>query len=138
MKKRALEDPSLDNYTRHVLSRLEPDVLASLTEHQFSAVRHAIEQARPISRHAIDIRGVIPLIFARFYFVLLAGRDRRPDTRGRENRLRHALSSAFGALVLGGVILIPITVIVLFIGYAMKSFLGLDLIPNQHFFEFLR
>ena len=93
-------------------------MLASLTEHQFSAVRHAIEQARPISRHAIDIRGVIPLIFAGSYFVLLAGRDKRPGTKGRENRFRRALSSAVGALVLGGVILIPITVIILLIGYA--------------------
>lgn len=95
MKKRALEDPSLDNYTRHVLS-IEPSVLASLTEPRCSAVRHAI-----------DIRGVILLIFPRFYFALLAGRDRRPDTKGRGNRLHPALGSAFGALVLGVMILFP-------------------------------
>lgn len=138
MKKSALDDPSLDTYTRFVLSKVEPDVLASLTEHQFAAVRHAVEQARPISRHPIDIRGVIPLIFARFYFVLLAGRDNRADTKGRENRLRHALSSAFGALVLGTVILLPILVILLLVGYALKSFLGLDLDPGHHLIDFLR
>ena len=69
--------------------------------------------------------------------MLLAGRDKRPDTTNRENRLRHALSFAFGALILGGVILPPMTVIILLIGYAMMSFLSLDLIPSQHF-GFLR
>ncbi len=109
------------------MSKLEPDVLASLTKHQFSAVRHAI-----------DMPGAIPLIFARFYFVLLAGRDRRPDTKGRENCLRRALSSAFGAVVLGSVILCPITVIIVLIGYALKAFLGLDIDPSHRFTDFLR
>ena len=123
-------------------------MLASLARHQFSAVRHAVEQARPITRHAIDIRGAIALIFARCYLVLLAGRDkrsdtrgpdtRRPDTRGRESRMHHALSLAFGALVLGGVILIPVTVIILLIDCTMKSFLGVDLTRNQHFFDLPR
>ena len=118
-------------------------MLASLARHQFSAVRHAVEQARPITRHAIDIRGAIALIFARCYLVLLAGRDKRsdtrgPDTRGRESRMHHALSLAFGALVLGGVILIPVTVIILLIDCTMKSFLGVDLTRNQHFFDLPR
>jgi len=137
MKHSVLEDPSLNGYTRHVLSRLEPEVLASLTEHQFSAIRHAIDEARPISRHPIDIRGVIPLVFVRFYFVVLAGRDRRDGTRVRERRLRDTLSSVVGALVLGAVILLPIAAVLLMIAYGIKSFLGIDLDPTHHMRDFL-
>ncbi len=138
MQRGVLEDESLDSYTRYVLEKIEPEVFTSLSEKQFAAIRHAIELARPISKHPIDIRGVIPLLFARFYFVLLAGHDIRDTTARREQRLRHAISSAFGALVLGSVILLPITAIGLIIGYGLKSFLGIDLDPNHHVTDFLR
>jgi hypothetical protein len=138
MKRSALDDPSLDSYTRYVLSEIEPDVFASLADHQYAAVRHAIEKARPISQHPIDIRGVIPLLFARFYFVVLAGRDSRDRTRLSEQRRRHFLASAFGAVVLGTAILLPVTVILLLIGYGLKSFLGVDMDPNNHISDFLR
>jgi hypothetical protein len=41
-------------------------------------------------------------------------------------------------LVRGSLILPLMTVIMLRNGYAMQSFLGLDIIPSQHFFDLLR
>jgi hypothetical protein len=40
--------------------------------------------------------------------------------------------------VLGSVILCPITVIIVLIGYALKAFLGLDIDPSHRFTDFLR
>jgi hypothetical protein len=89
-----------------------PDSLRSFRTHARTArkpaFRHTLEQARPIRRHAADIRGVLPLGFARYYFALLAGRDHRDGTRREEQKLRQTMSSVLSALVLGGVMLVPI------------------------------
>lgn len=138
MKQRALDDPHLAPYTRGVLAKIDPDVLASLTEHQFRSIRDAIDASRPISRHSVDLRGIIPLGFARWYFVLLAGRDRRADTRSEEHRLQYLITSGVGAVLLAGAVLVPLTALLLLVGYALKSFLGLDLNPEGHLMDFLR
>jgi hypothetical protein len=138
MKQQALEDPTLAPYTRAVLGRIDPDVLASLTEHQFRSIRDAIDLSRPIRRHSIDFRGVVPLGFARWYFVLLAGRDRRGDTRSEEARLRQRLQSALGTLLFIGALLIPLAALLLLFGYALKSFMGVDIITDAHLIDMVR
>lgn len=137
MKQRALEDPALDAYTRFVLSHIDPDVLASLTEHQFQSIRAAVEAAKPISKHAVEIRGVVPLFFVRFYFVLLAGRDRRRNTSDREAGRRQGVHSAIGILVLGLCIIVPASMLLLLIGYGLKTWLGVDLIEGAHLTDFM-
>jgi hypothetical protein len=138
VKQRALDDPALAPFTRAVLAKIEPDVLASLTEHQFRCIRDAIDESRPISHHSIDVRGVLPLGFARYYFVFLAGRDRRTDTRKKEKHLWHWLMSALGAVLLGSALLLPVLVLLLLVGYAIKSFLGFDLYPDTHLLDMVR
>ncbi|MCF7983154.1 MAG: hypothetical protein K9L70_02005 [Thiohalocapsa sp.] len=137
MKQRALDDPSLDAYTKFVLSHIDPDVLASLTEHQFECIRSAVEKAKPISKHTIDLRGVIPLFFVRFYFVLLAGRDRRKNTSDRENSRRQGAHSVLGALVLFAVVVVPVSILTLLIGYGLKTWLGVDLIEGAHLTDYM-
>lgn len=138
MKRRALDDPTLAPFTRSVLAKIEPDVLASLTEHQFRAIRDAVDQSRPVRRHAIDLRGVLPLLFARYYFVFLAGRDRRQDARDDERRLRDRLLAAVGAIALAGAVLVPVLVMLVLVGYAIKSFIGVDLQPDTHLLDLVR
>ncbi|MCG6943089.1 MAG: hypothetical protein LJE69_17805 [Thiohalocapsa sp.] len=138
MKQRALDDPNLAPFTRSVLAKIEPAVLASLTEHQFRCIRDAVDQTRPISRHSIDVRGNLPLLFARYYFVFLAGRDRRTNTRYEEKRLWKRLASAAGALLLGTAVLVPVVVFLLLVGYAIKTFLGVDLYPDTHLLDMVR
>jgi hypothetical protein len=138
MKQVSLDDPNLAPYTRGVLARIDPDVLASLTEHQFRSIRDAIDASRPIRRHSIDVRGTIPLGFTRWYYVLLAGRDRRTDAREQEARRKRLLGAVAGAVVLTGVVLVPVTVLLVLVGYAIKSFLGLDLAPDLHLIDVVR
>ena len=138
MKRKSAEDPSLDAYTRFVLSQIEPEVIASLTEHQSTCICRALEKARPITKHAVDIRGVIPLFFVRYYFVLLAGRDRRSNTGDRERHRRDALSKMVGATLLLTLVVLPVTILVFAAGYAMKTFLGIDMIPGTHLPDLLR
>lgn len=138
MKRRVLDDPTLSPFTRSVLEKIAPDVLASLTEHQFSAIREAVDQSRPLSRHSIDLRGVLPLLFARYYFVFLAGRDRRGNTRAEEQWLKKRLVSALGALVLAAAVATPVVVLLVLVGYAIKSFLGIDVEPDRHLLDILR
>jgi hypothetical protein len=132
MKRKSLEDPSLDTYTRFVLSHVEPEVIASLTEHQFNSIRDALEKSRPITRHPIDIRGILPLFFVRYYFVLLAGRDRRQKTGDRERGRRSGLSAMLGVSLLLTLVALPVTILMLAAGYALKTFLGIDLMPEAH------
>jgi hypothetical protein len=138
MKRRALDDPTLAPFTRSVLAKIEPDVLASLTEHQFRAIRDAVDQSRPVRRHAIDLRGVLPLLFARYYFVFLAGRDRRADARNEERRFRDRILTAAGALVLAVAVVVPVLVMLVLVGYAIKSFIGVDLQPDAHLLDLVR
>jgi hypothetical protein len=121
-----------------VLVKIEPDVLASLTEHQFRAIRDAVDQSRPVRRHAIDFRGVLPLLFARYYFVFLAGRDRRAGARDDERRLRDRVLTAVGSLALAIAVLVPLLVILILVGYAIKSFIGVDLQPDSHLSDLVR
>lgn len=138
MKQRVLDDPTLEPFTRAVLARIDPDVLASLTEHQFRSIMEAVDKARPIKRHTIDIRGTVPLGLARWYFVLLAGRDRRADTVDGEAKLRRWLMNILGSLLLALFLLLPISAIVLLLGYALKSFMGVDLITDAHLMDMIR
>ena len=124
MKKSALDDPSLDKFTHLVLSRIEPDVMTSLTEHQYAAIRHAVERCKPIARHSVDIRGTISFFFARYYYVFLTGRDHREQTESLEHERRAGTESALGSVALGAAILIPIIMIVLLLGNAILFFVG--------------
>lgn len=73
-----------DIFTDSILRRINPEVRATLLPAQLSAIREAILTEHFAHRHPVDIRGVIPLPFARYYYVLRLGRDRRGSTRESE------------------------------------------------------
>ena len=68
---------SSEAFTHYVIKQIKPEIRNSLTEIQFQEIKNAIAASSPLKKHAVDIRGVVPLFFSRFYFVVLLGRDRR-------------------------------------------------------------
>jgi len=73
-----LENPC-DMYILHILRSLPPELIQSLSPRQYQLLKRSLYRAH--RRHLVDIRGVIPFFFARYYFVFLFGRDRRTYTR---------------------------------------------------------
>jgi hypothetical protein len=79
----------------------------------------------------LDVRGVLPLYFARYYFVFQFGRDSRHERRKieHERRLRAILA---GNVVFFMVAISPLIVFALIGLYFFKAALGIDLIPDFH------
>jgi len=131
------KDLSSDPFTHHVLSKISDDVLTSLTPEQLSEISGAISASRPLKKHPIDFRGVITLFFARFYFVLLMGRDRRYSVKAIE-RERRRNSDIIASILFVFTILSPVIVGIFLLLYFIKSFLGIDIFPNTHLWDILR
>jgi hypothetical protein len=108
---------------------MDPHVRASLSESQ----RQELVKALVVSKraHTLDVRGVLPLYFARFYLVFQFGRDRRLERRRIEDerRLRAILA---GNVVFFVVAISPLVVLALIGLYLLKAALGIDLIPDFH------
>lgn len=137
-KRVSLDDPDLDRYTRFVLGHVDEDVRRSLTPQQFESIRQAIDATKPLSKHPLDIRGVIPLFFARYYFVILGGRDKRKNQGDKEFDRRRNTASALSAIMLTIILLIPLSAMAILLLYGLKSFLGIDVMPDSHFGDLLR
>lgn len=121
-----------DPFFRHHFSRLDPQVAASFTPEQRRAIK-MLFGARSPTRHAIDVRRSIGLFGKRFYLVLLAGSERRSRARLRQegmiSRVLDALAAAIGCVVL----LVPVLLAI----YAVKTSLGVDILPGQGLHAFM-
>jgi hypothetical protein len=106
------QDPSI----RNLLNRMPEEVQQSFTEEQLSHLKIAIG-ARQWGVHAVDCRGVVRLFKYRYYFVLLAGRNRRQlsATEKKASAIAQATLVTFGFFI-----------VLLFI-YLLKSALGINL-----------
>jgi len=127
---------SRDAYTHAVIKRISPNIRASLTATQLSAIEAAVRGGSPRKEHPVDVRLCIPLFFVRYYFVLLVGRDRRLGTKRSEAKRRHnmSISGILLFLILG---LSPIILLIILILYVLKSALGIDLLPGFHLKDIL-
>jgi len=112
----------------------------ALTDSQRNVLRQVLAAEQTSNRHAVDLRLSIPLFYRNYYLCLFAGRDRRKGTlntlairwirtqRGLTRVLVLLLllsaSFIFGALAIWGL-------------YSLKTMLGIDLIPNWHFSDFV-
>jgi hypothetical protein len=85
------DSPENDAFTQSVIGHIHPKVFATLNAEQIQAIRDAVFQCRPAKKHLINIRGFIPLIFARYYFVFLLGRDRRKEKKAVEYERRQSI-----------------------------------------------
>jgi len=127
---------SSEVYADFTISRIDTSVRETMSAAQLHAVREALIANQPFKRHAIDIRGTLPFFFASFYFVILAGRDRRRKTLDKEKRrafegnlsMGYVLSLLFLSFV-GAVVWIAILLLL----YWVKIELDMDILPNLHF-----
>lgn len=112
-------DPAI----RSLLDRMPKAVQKSFTEEQLSHLKIAIG-ARQWGNHKIDSRGVVKFFKYRYYFVFLAGRNRR-ELSENEKKVAWIFQVVFISLFT----LIFVIVIGLIL-YIMKSALGINLFDH--------
>jgi len=117
----------------YFLSRMDEDILRSFSTKQIWEIKKAINYAtgRP-SRKIIDVRFTIPMILARYYFVLFIGRDIRSRKRYHDLPAPvHTANFVFGTLLLACIILFGAAVLLALL-YVFKCRLGIDILPDKH------
>ncbi|MDU0356007.1 3-phosphoshikimate 1-carboxyvinyltransferase [Paraglaciecola aquimarina] len=110
------EDPALQN----LLAKVPDRVKDSFNEEQLSHLRNAIVN-RQWRNHAIDVRGTIPWFKYRYYYVFIAGKNKRELSRA-EQKASRLINTVFVASFLA--ISVTLGLIVL---YLIKSALGINL-----------
>lgn len=111
-------DPAVQN----LLKRMPKHVQASFSDEQLSHLKVAIG-ARQWGEHALDCRGVIRFFKYRYYFVVLAGRNRR-----QLSQVEKKASSVAQAIV----VTISLFIILLIL-YLIKSALGINIFQGFSF-----
>ncbi len=122
---------NIDAFTNHIINNIDFKVLNSLSSEQLSSIKDAIRAGRPQKKHAIDIRGIVNLFFAKYYFVLLMGRDRRLSTEAVEEERRDKVA-ILGNILFFIFILFAFLLLAIIALYFFKVFLGIDLVPGKH------
>jgi hypothetical protein len=112
-----------DPIVRRILEQLPRQSRDSFTDEQLLAMKTAFG-ARRWFKHPLDLRGSVKLWRWRFYYVILAGSEKRSLTP-RERRLARLSNLAVAAGLAG------LTLVTGLIGlYLLKSALGIDLMPG--------
>ncbi|TNF94378.1 MAG: hypothetical protein EP297_11890 [Gammaproteobacteria bacterium] len=123
------------------MSRIDRVVLDTMTSQQLNAVRDALVANAPYNRHAVDLRGAISLFFARYYFVFLAGRDRRRRTRLQEFQRAHKGNIPLGfvlSFIAISFLIALLWVLVIVVLYWLKREMGIDIFPDMHLLDFIK
>ena len=128
MKPRIEVDPFTDN----IIRRIDPKIRDTLTTTQVTAIIAAIRNPEKI--RPIDIRGIIPLYFARYFFVLLIGRDKRAVME-REEHIRRKKASWLGGILFALLVSLPFLLLLFVFLYLLKYFAGVDIVPDFHLWE---
>ncbi len=79
--------PGYPSSRRRFLESMPEEVASSFTELQIETIEHALEGDK-WRDHPVDVRLSIPFLWRRFYFVLLAGPERRSVERRKYERAR--------------------------------------------------
>ena len=128
MKPRIEVDPFTDN----IIRRIDPKIRDTLSTTQVTAIIAAIRNPEKI--RPIDIRGIIPLYFARYFFVLLIGRDKRAVME-REEHMRRKKASWLGVILFALLVSLPFLLLLFVFLYLLKYFAGVDIVPDFHLWE---
>ena len=115
-------DPAI----RSLLNRMPREIQSSFTEEQLAHLKLAIG-ARQWGIHSMDCRGVIKFFKYRYYFVLLAGRNRRELSKKEQK-----IAAISQAITISMFSFFVITILLLII-YLVKSALGIDIFSNYSF-----
>ena len=118
-----INDITTDPVISRLLERMPNDVADSFSEKQLSYLRNAIG-AREWGRHKVDLRGTVKFFKWRYYYVVLAGRNRRTLS---DKELR--IAALMNAALITGFVTFSILV-GLIVLYLVKSALGINLIEG--------
>ena len=116
------QDPAI----RSLLERMPKNIQTTFTDEQLAHLKVAIG-ARQWGNHAIDCRGVVKFFKYRYYYVFLAGRNRR-ELSIKEQKI----ASFTQALILSTTVTFIILFILLVL-YLLKSALGIDIFSGYSF-----
>lgn len=118
-----INDITTDPVISRLLERMPGDVADSFSEEQLSYLRNAIG-AREWGRHKVDLRGTVKLFKWRYYYVVLAGRNRR-TLSDKELKVAALMNAALTTGFVTFSILVGLIVL-----YLVKSALGINLIEG--------
>ena len=115
-----------DPFITGMMDRLSPSERSSFSDEQLVSLKTAFG-ARTWGIHPVDLRGTMNLWRKRYYFVFVAGVNRRPLSRRQQELARMGT-----ALLMAGVIGCSMLLGLLFL-YLLKSAAGIDLDPDSSF-----
>lgn len=115
-----------DSGLSKLLDRMPQEVQDSFSEEQLVNIRLAVG-TRTWGNHAIDVRNTIKFFRYRYYYVFVAGRNRRELSR-REKRIGLLVHATFATLFLCFSALLGVLVL-----YLIKSAAGIDIFPGFSF-----
>ncbi len=99
------------SFRRRLLANMPEDVANSFTELQLTMIEHALEGGR-WHAHPLDIRVSVPVLWKRFYLVLLAGPERRSAERRKYDRAKRQLRVVADTVVFALFLLLLIPAVV--------------------------
>lgn len=118
-----IDDIHQDPVITRLLEKMPNKVAKSFNEEQLSHLRNAIG-AREWGKHKLDVRGTVKFFKWRYYYVILAGRNRRSLSE-KEVRVARLLTASIVATFITFAVLLGLIVI-----YLVKSALGINLIDG--------
>ena len=121
-----LSDYQEDDQLQELLQRMPDDVASSFSLEQLHGLKSAIA-TRQWGKHRVDIRGSVPLIRHRYYFAVVAGRNRREMTSQEK-----FLDNVFALFVFSAFMLFCMACGAVAL-YLIKSALGIDIFSDYSF-----
>lgn len=112
-----------DPFVKGLLARIPADIAASFSAEQLLGLKMGLG-TRHWKIHPLDFRGTLKVWRWQYYYVLVAGRERRALTRA-EIRGAYYLKVLFGFVFILGCTLLGLLVL-----YLVKSAMGIDLFPG--------
>ena len=116
------QDPAI----RSLLERMPKNIQTTFTDEQLAYLKIAIG-ARQWCNHTVDCRGVVKFFKYRYYYVFLAGRNRR-ELSTKEQKIARLSQAVFLSLAVTFTILFTLLVL-----YLIKSALGIDIFEGYSF-----
>ncbi|NEQ43527.1 MAG: hypothetical protein F6K00_08185 [Leptolyngbya sp. SIOISBB] len=89
-----MKNPAFERFLRS----LPDDVVASFNTYQLQSMSAALKQES--RRHSVDLRVTIPILWKKFYLVLLVGPERRSIDRRKADRAKFPIWTVGNAFVL--------------------------------------
>jgi hypothetical protein len=120
-----------DPFFRRFFGRVPPEIAETFNDEQINAIRRAFG-SRTSGSHPVDLRFSVPFFRRRsFYFVFLAGRERRSSRRRTwERRLRPlaTIGNAVAMIFFGLLLLLAVISLL----YVLKRALHIDFVPGTN------